>query len=156
MRSGQIRDVFIGIIFLAVQVILFRHLQIYGAESDLVLIYLLWICTKKDRTEALVYAAFFGFLQDAMTDMWGLHIFSKTLLIFVAHNYINKVSENRFILWQIFLILLGAAFLHNLILISLSRFVELYSSSIIIWPMLTIGSMYTAIIGSFLYLVRTE
>ena len=156
MRSEHIRDVFIGIIFLAVQVILFRHLQIYGAESDLVLIYLLWICTKKDRTEALVYAAFFGFLQDAMTDMWGLHLFSKTLLIFVAHNYINKVSENRFILWQIFLILLGAAFLHNLILISLSRFVELYSSSIIIWPMLTIGSMYTAIIGSFLYLVRTE
>lgn len=156
MRSEHIRDVFIGIIFLAVQVILFRHLQIYGAESDLILIYLLWICTKKDRTEALVYAAFFGFLQDAMTDMWGLHLFSKTLLIFIAHNYLNKVSENRFILWQIFLILLGAAFLHNLILISLSRFVELYSNSIIIWPMLTIGSTYTAVIGSFLYLIRTE
>jgi len=156
MRSEYIRDVFIGIIFLAVQVILFRHLQIYGAESDLVLIYLLWICTKKDRTEALIYAALFGFLQDAMTDMWGLHIFSKTLLIFIAHNYLSKVAENRFILWQIFLILLGAAFLHNLILISLSRFVELYSSSVIILPMLTIGSIYTAIIGSFLYLVKTE
>ncbi len=156
IRSEHIRDLLIGFVFLAVQVILFRHLQIYGAETDLILIYLLWICTKKNRTEALLYAALFGFLQDAMTDLWGLHTFTKTLLIFISHNYLNKVSENRFILWQIFLILLAAAFLHNMIMILLGSFLELYSSSIIAWSMLTIGSVYTAIIGSFLYLVRTE
>lgn len=156
IRSEQIRDLLIGLIFLAVQVILFRHLQIYGAESDLILIYLLWICTKKNRTDALIYAAVFGFLQDSMTDMWGLHTFTKTLLIFIAHNYLSKISENRFILWQIFLILLAAAFLHNMILILLSSFVEIYSSTTVAWSMLTIGSFYTAVIGSFLYLVRSE
>lgn len=156
IRSEQIRDLLIGLIFVAVQVILFRHLQIYGAESDLVLIYLLWICIKKNRTDALLFAAFFGFLQDSLTDMWGLHTFTKTLLIFIVHNYLNKISENRFILWQIFLILLAAAFFHNLILIILSKFVEIYSSTMIAWSMLTIGSLYTAVIGSFLYLVRSD
>lgn len=140
---------------LAMQVILFRHLQIYGSEPDLVLIYLLWLCTKKNRTETLIYAAVFGLLQDSMTDLWGLHTFSKTLLIFIAYNYLNKVSENRIILWQSFLVLLAAAFLHNLIFISLSTFVELYSSALLAWSMLIIGSIYTALIGSFLYLVRT-
>jgi len=156
IRSENVRDLLIGLIFLAIQVILFRHLQIYNAESDLILIYLLWLCTKKDRTEVLLYAACFGFLLDSLTDLWGLHTFSKTLLIFLIHNYLNKVSENRFILWQIFLIILAASFLHNLILIALSTFVELYSSSLIAWSMLIVGSLYTAIIGSFLYLVRID
>jgi len=141
---------------LTVQVAIFRHLQIYGAETDLVLIFLLWLCTEKNRTETLIYAATFGFLQDAMTDLWGLHTFSKTLLIFVAHNYLNTISENRFILWQIFLILLGAAFIHNAILVSLSSFIELYTSSEVVWSMLTVGSLYTSIVGSFLYLVTIE
>lgn len=155
IRSESLKDLLTGLAFLAVQIILFRHLQIYHAESDLILIYLLWLCTKKKRTEAVIYTAFFGFLQDSMTDLWGLNMFSKTLLIFLIHNYLNKISENRLILWQIFLIILAATFLHNLILITLSTFVELYASSLIAWSMLSVGSIYTAVIGSFLYLVRT-
>ncbi len=156
MRSQQLRYAIIGLIILAVQVALFRHLQIYGAEADLVLIFLLWLCIQKNRTETLLYAAAFGFLQDAMTDLWGLHTFTKTLLIFIAHNYLNKISENRFMVWQIFLLLLGSAFLHNAILIGLSSFIELYSSSSVAWSMLTVGSLYTSIVGSFLYLVIAE
>jgi len=156
MRSETIRDLFIGLIVVAIQVILFRHLKIYGAESDLVLIWLLSLCLRKSRTEMLLYAAFFGLLQDSLTDLWGLHTFSKTLLIFVSYGYLNKISENRFIIWQTFLVILAAASLHNLILASLSGFVELYSSSAIFWSMVIGGSLYTAVIGSFFYLVRTE
>ncbi len=140
---------------LALQVILFRHLQIYGAESDLVLIWLIWLCTRKSRTEVLLFAALFGFLQDALTDMWGLHMFSKTFLVFIVYHYLNRISENRLMIWQIFLILLSIVFLHNLILIGLSRFVELYSNPYLYGSMLIAGSIYTAVIGSFLYLVRT-
>ncbi len=139
---------------LALQVVLFRHLQIYGAESDLVLIYLLWLSTKKGRTETLIFAAFFGFLQDAMTDLWGLHTFSKTFLIFVLHNYLSKVSENRFILWQIFLLILFAAFIHNMVFVGLSLFAEIYSGTTLIWSILLIGSIYTAVIGTFLHIVK--
>lgn len=156
MRSETIRDLFIGFLTVAVQVILFRHLKIYGAESDLVLIWLLSLSMRKSRTEMLLYAAFFGLLQDSLTDLWGLHTFSKTLLIFVSYGYLNKISENRFIIWQIFLVILAAATLHNLILAGLSGFVELYSSSVILWSILIGGSLYTAVIGSFLYLVKTD
>lgn len=156
IRSENIRDFLKGLGMLAVQIILLRHLQIYGAEADLILIWLLWLCTRKTRTEALLFAAFFGFAQDAMTDLWGLHTFSKTLLVFIFHNYLGKLSENRFILWQIFLILLASAFFHNLIFILLSSFAGIYATGIMAWSMLLGGSVYTAIIGSFLYLVRTE
>lgn len=148
--------IFIGLMMLATQVILLRHLQVYNAEADLILIFLLWLCSKKTRTEVLVFAAVFGLTQDAMTDLWGLNMFSKTLLIFFFHNYMSNLSENRLILWQIFLILLLATFLHNLIFILLSNFIDLYTTGIVAWSMLIGGSLYTAIVGSFLHLVRNE
>ncbi|MEX2586152.1 MAG: rod shape-determining protein MreD [Balneolaceae bacterium] len=153
-REANIRDLAIGLLLLAIQVVLLRHLQIFGAEGDLVLVYLLWICTRRNRTEAILYAALFGLLQDGLTDLWGLHTFSKTLLIFFVYNYLNKVSENRFLVWQVFLIVLVMAFFHNLILIFLSGFTELYSSSWLTWSILLVGSLYTALIGSFLYLIK--
>jgi rod shape-determining protein MreD len=155
-RSDNIRDFFIGLGLLAVQVILFRHLKIYGAEADLLLILLLWLSIRKNKTEILLFAAGFGLLQDALTDLWGLNMFSKTFLLFFAHNYLNKISENSLILWQIFLILLIAAFAHNFVLLSLSMFVEIYTTGINFWTLLLGSSLYTAAVGSFLYLTRSE
>lgn len=155
-RSDNIRDVFIGLGLLAVQVILLRHLKIYGAEADLLLIFLLWLSTRKNKTEILLFAAGFGFLQDALTDLWGLNMFAKTFLLFFAHNYLNKISENSLILWQIFLILLIAAIAHNFVLLSLSMFVETYTTGINFWTLLLGSSLYTAVVGSFLYLTRSE
>jgi len=153
-RTAHLRDLLIGLAVLTVQIVLLRHLQIFGAEGDLILIYLLWICTRRSRTEALLYAGLFGLFQDAMTDLWGLHTFSKTLLIFFVYTYLNKVSENRIVVWQVFLIILVMAFFHNLILVFLSSFTDLYASSWLTWSILLIGSLYTALIGSFLYLVK--
>jgi rod shape-determining protein MreD len=155
-RSDNIRDFFIGLGLLAVQVILFRHLKSYGAEADLLLILLLWLSIRKNKTEILLFAAGFGLLQDALTDLWGLNMFSKTFLLFFAHNYLNKISENSLILWQIFLILLIAAFAHNFVLLSLSMFVEIYTTGINFWTLLLGSSLYTAAVGSFLYLTRSE
>jgi rod shape-determining protein MreD len=155
-RSDNIRHFFIGLGLLAVQVILLRHLKINGAEADLLLIFLLWLSTRKNRTEILLFAAVFGFLQDALTDLWGLNMFSKTFLLFFAHNYLNKISENSLILWQIFLILLIASLAHNFVLLSLSMFVEIYSTGISFWTLLLGSSLYTAVVGSFLYLTRSE
>lgn len=154
--SENIRHFFIGLGFLGIQVILLRHLKVYGAEADLILVYLLWLCTQKSRTEALLFAAVLGLMQDAMTDLWGLNMFSKTLLVFLAHNYLKKISEHRFILWQIFIILLVTSLLHNAMIILLSLFSELYTTGTVLLPILIGGSIYTALAGSFIYLVRTE
>ncbi len=140
----------------AIQVILFRNLRIFDSEADLVLIFILWMCTKRTKTESLLFAALFGLLQDAMSDLWGLHMFSKTFLVFILHTYLNRISENRFIFWQIFLIVLAAAIIHNLIFFGVSLFSEAYASTHIGWNLIFISSLLTAILGSFLHLVRSD
>jgi rod shape-determining protein MreD len=140
----------------AIQIVLFRNLRIFDAEADLVLVFILWMCTKRTKTESILFAALFGLFQDAMTDLWGLHMFSKTFLVFILHSYLNRISENRFIFWQIFLIVLAAAFIHNLVFFGVSLFSETYASGFIVWNLLLVSSVLTATLGSFLHLVRND
>lgn len=139
-----------------IQVVLFRNLRIFDAEADLVLVFILWMCTQRTKTESLLFAALFGLLQDSMTDLWGLHMFSKTFLVFILHSYLNRISENRFIFWQIFLIILAAAIIHNLVFFGVSLFSEAYASSYIGWNLIIVSSILTATLGSFLHLVRND
>ncbi len=156
IRSENIRLFFIGLGIVAIQIVLLRHLEIMGAESDLVLIFILWLATKKNRTEVLLYAAFLGFLQDALTDLWGLNMFSKTVLVFILYGYLNRISQNKLLFRQVFLIVLVAALIHNVIFYGVSLFTELYSPGFFIWSLLIVSSLFTAIVGSFLYLVRED
>lgn len=156
IRSENIRIFFIGLGIVAIQIVLLRHLQIYGGESDLVLLFLLWLCVKKSRTECLLYAAFLGLLQDAMTDLWGLHMFSKTLLVFILYGYLNRIAQNKFILWQVFLVILMAAFIHNIIFFGVSLFSDLFASGFVTWSLLGVSTLFTAVLGSFLHLVRDD
>lgn len=156
IRSDYLKLSLIGLGMVAVQIILLRHLKIYGAESDLILLFLLWLCTRQSRTECLVFAASLGLFQDALTDLWGVHMFSKTLMVFVIHHFLNRTSENRFLIWQVFLIILGAAFLHNLVFYFVSSFSGLYAGSFVAGSIIFISTIFTAILGSFLHLVRTD
>lgn len=156
IRSENIRQIFIGLGIVGIQTVLLRHLEIYGAEADLVLIFLLWICTKREKTDAVIFAACLGFLQDAMTDLWGLHMFSKTLLIFILHGYLKRISKTRFIFWQVFLLIVLAAFIHNLIFYGVSLFSGLYTSGSFLWSLLLVSPAFTALVGSFLHLVRED
>lgn len=156
MRSENIRQILIALGIVGIQTILLRHLEIFGAEADLVLVFLLWICTKRPKTDALLFATFLGFLQDAMTDLWGLHMFSKILMVFILHGYLNRISKARFIFWQVFMLILSAAFLHNIIFYGVSLFSGLYTSGAILWSLLLVSPLFTAIIGSFLHLVRED
>ncbi|MCC5915466.1 MAG: rod shape-determining protein MreD [Balneolaceae bacterium] len=155
-RSDTLRTLLYGIAFVVIQVVLFRNLRVFEAEVDIVLIFILWLCTRKSRTQVLLYAALLGFMQDAMSDLWGLHMFSKTLLVFILHSYLNRISENQFMFWQIFLILLAITMVHNLIFLGLSLFSSIYSAGFIFWSLLLVGSLLTSVTGSFLHLVRSE
>lgn len=156
IRSENIRIFFTGLGIVAIQIVLLRHLQIYGGESDLVLLFLLWLCVKKSRTECLLYAASLGLMQDAMTDLWGLHMFSKTLLVFILYGYLNRIAQNKFILWQVFLVILMAAFIHNVIFFGVSLFSDLFASGFVAWSLLGVSTLFTAVLGSFLHLVRDD
>lgn len=156
MLSKNARLILAGLGIVIIQTVLFRHFEIFGSEADLVLVFTLWICAKKNKTSALLFAAFLGFFQDAFTDLWGLHMFSKTLLVFILHNYLNRISKTGFIFWQVFLVILVSAIIYNFIFYGVSLFSGLSVTSGTFWWFLLLSSLFTAIIGSFLYLVRDD
>lgn len=155
MNLRQLKDFGIGLGFLALQIVLFRHLKIYEMQADIVLVFLIWYMTKRDRTTAIVMAALLGFFQDALLDLWGLNMFSKTLIIFSVYNIIPKTKEIRLLLGQVFLTILLIALAHNLVYLGLNSVVEQYAAELMFWRQLAGNSVYTAIVGSFIYLFRT-
>jgi len=139
-----------------VQVVLLRHLTIYDAKSDLVLIFVLWICTKRPKTEAIFITAFAAFFQDALTDLWGLNLFCKVLTVFMLHNFLNRTSENKFLVWQIFLIVAGSSLLHNIFFYVVSSLSGIYASDFVVISLLLVSTLFTAILAGFLHLVRSN
>lgn len=155
MNPERFKNIGAGFLFLLLQVVLFRHLDIYQIQPDLVLIFLVWYMARKDRTAALLMAAGLGFFQDALLDLWGLNMFSKTLLIFISYNFIPRGSEKRLLVGQVFLIIIIASLLHNLIFLALNSLIEIYSAEMFFWRQLFGSSLYTAIVASFIQLFRT-
>lgn len=155
-KTGYLKTLLFGTGIVAIQIILLRHLTIFGAESDLVLLFLIWLCTKRSRIECLIFAALLGFMQDALTDFWGVHMFSKVFTVFVVHNFLSRTSENKFLIWQTFLIILAIAFIHNLVMLFVTIFSDLYASDFVFLSLLFAGSVFTAVVGSFLQLVRVD
>lgn len=155
-QLGNVRLFFIGLGIVAIQIILLRHLEIFGSTSDLVLLFLVWLCTKKNKVACLIFAAILGLFQDALTDLWGLHIFSKTLLVFILHGYLNRIKENQLLFWQGFLIILMCAFIHNLTFFGVSIFSGLHTTGVLTFSLLLYSPLYTSIVGSFLHLVKED
>lgn len=156
-RISNIRLVLIGLGFVTLQVVLLRHLQIFDAEPDLILIFLLWLCKSKSRTTVLLFAALLGFMQDALLDLWGIHLFSKTLMVFILHPTLNRISKNKFIFWQVLIIVFASALIHNIAFFGVTLFAELYSSGgaqLVI--RLLLSAIYTAFLGAFLQLVMED
>lgn len=156
MNRERFKDVVIGLGFVALQIVLFRHLKIFDMEADLVLIFLVWYMTRSDRTSAILMAAGLGLVQDALLDLWGLNMFTKVLITFSLYNFIPKRSNIRLLLGQVFLIIFFVAIVHNLIFLGLNSFVESYSAELLFWKRLAGNSIYTAIVGSFIHLFRTS
>jgi len=149
------RDLLIGIICVLLQVSIFRHLRIFGTSADIVLIYLLWIMTVRDRTTAIWTAATLGLLQDALLDLWGLNMFAKVAIAFFGYNMMPKQSGSRLLTGQIFLMVLMFSIAHNLLFLLAASFIESYAIESLFWYMLLIGSLYTAITASIVHLFRT-
>lgn len=156
MNPERLKNIGLGISFLLLQILLFRHLKIYQIQPDLILIFLVWYMTKKDRTSALLMAAGFGFLQDALLDLWGLNMFTKTLLTFIGYNFIPRGSKKRLLVGQVFLTMLIASLLHNLIFLGLNVVIQNYSAEFYFWRHLLGNSLYTAVVASFIQLFRTN
>lgn len=156
MNTERFKYIGVGLGFLAIQVVLFRHLRIYHIEPDLVLIFLIWYISRKDRTSALFMAAGLGFFQDALLDLWGLNMFSKTLLTLIGYNFIPKNSEVRLLTGQVFITVLIASLVHNLIFLALNSIILNYSGELFFWRHWLGSGLYTAVVAGFIRLFRTK
>jgi len=156
IRSETLRFLMLGLGAVIIQIVLLRHLTVFNAESDLVLIFALWLCTQRPKTEALIITAIAAFFQDALTDLWGLNLFSKVLTVFILHSFLNRTSERSFLAWQIFLIVAGASFLHNFFLYTVSFLSGLFASEYVVVSLLLASTFFTALLGSFLHLVLSR
>lgn len=156
MNPERLKNFGIGLAFLLIQIVLFRHLKILQVQPDLLLIFLVWYMGRKDRTSALIMAAMLGLLQDAMLDLWGLNMFSKTLLVFMSYNFIPKGTKKQLLIGQVFLTIFIAAFIHNLIFLGLNAAIENYTAEFYFWQHLLGSSLYSAFVASFVQLFRTN
>ena len=156
MSSKLARHLAYGLFFILLDVLFFQHLKIFGASIDPVLFFLLWLIQKYDRTQLIIFTAVLALIQDAFFDFWGIMMFSKSLTLFIVYNFIRRRSEAQLLLWQIFLIILAAAFIHNIILFVLSSFFSAYAAGYSPFTIIIGNSIYTASIGILIYIFRVR
>jgi|AntRauTorcE11897_2_1112592.scaffolds.fasta_scaffold00096_44 rod shape-determining protein MreD len=154
MSPEVFKDFIIGCCFIIAEVLIFQHLSFFGATPDPLLIYVLWLAIKYDRVQLVIFAAILGFFQDALFDFWGLNMFAKTLMCFSFFNFVNQNKEGRLLIWQIFLVLFAASIFHNFIFLGLSSFIEAYTSGFIPIIFILGNSLYTALLGSMLFIFK--
>lgn len=156
MRSTTLQQVLWGLAIVLLQILLFRHLQFFGTHPDLILVYLLWIIATRDRTTALVAAAGTGFLQDLFLDQWGLNMMAKTLTTFLIYNFFPKVSDARMMLYQIFILVLLASLVHNLVYLGVALFADIFAADAVFWRFWIGNSIFTAVLGTFIYMFKFD
>lgn len=154
MNANIVKDFLWGLFFVLIEVVIFQHLNILGATPDPLLIYLLWLAIKYDRFHLILFAATLGFIQDALFDFWGFNMFAKTLLFFMFYRFLNRFSENRLLIWQIAIIVFACSFFHNVIFLGLSSFSNAFATGYIPIIFLLGNSLYTALLGSILFIFK--
>jgi len=156
MRTSIFKYLITGILLLIGQVIIFRHLQIFGSEPDMVFIFVLFFAHYFDRTRSLIIAAVFGLAYDAFLDLWGLHMFAKVLTVMLFYQLIPRPEESKPQAAQVLLIMLVLTFFHNGVFLGVSAFVQSLSTMAHFWEILIGKTVFTTIVGTFLYFFKSE
>lgn len=156
MNSSIIRHIFLAFLALASQIMLFRHLRIFGAETDVVLIFIIWLMSIQSRTTVLVFAAVLGLFQDALLDLWGLNMFSKVLLVMLFYNLAPKSDDPKQPFARFFIVFAGMTLFHNIILVLLASFVQSLSASAVVGRVLVGNTLFTSLTGSFIHTIKED
>lgn len=149
-NTFQVRDGLIGLLLLLMQFLIFQHLPIAGSRPDLLLIYLFWITTRYSKVQSLIISFISSFILDAMLDLWGLHMFSNTVLILAGFELIQNFSGRKLMFWQVFLLLTVTGLIKYTIFLALAGVANAYQVPSFTITMIVIGTLYTALIGSLL------
>jgi rod shape-determining protein MreD len=156
MNIQTLKHTALGIGAVILQLIFFRHLKILGTQPDFVLLFIIWFITKSNRTAAILMAAMLGLAQDAFLDIWGLHMFSKTLFTFLGYQTVSTSIDLRIQLPRVIAVVFIASLIHNLIFIIASSFVANYTAELLFWKILIGSSIYTSVLAGIIQLFRAR
>jgi|SRR5699024_5672171 len=155
MNTKQFKNFGLGLGALLLQILAFRHLTILGVQPDIIIIFLVGHMSSNSRTSSLLMAALLGFGQDFFLDLWGLNMFSKTLVVYLGHRFVTKNQKVRLSTRQVFITVLLVAMLHNIIFQGTNTLLN-FSGELSFWKNLLGNSFYTATLASFIYLFKTN
>lgn len=144
----------LGLVFTLMQVALLQHLTIYEVYADLIFIFLVWSTLKLERSEVLILAATLGFLQDALTDVWGLNLFSKVIFFYMGYRLIHRLKDNILTNGQIFLVILICVALYEVLFFSVAGISERFSTHNHYFSMIVVGTFYTGSVGIIAHLLN--
>ena len=156
MKPSLGLDLIIAFVFLTMQIMLFRHLDIWGLQADVMFLFVLWICAHRNRTYALGIAAVSALMLDILTDTWGVHLFSKTLLVLGAQRLVSQQAENKLLPGQTFMLILSIAIVYNLVFLLVSSFAGIYDTNLMFIKYWIGNSVYTALVGIIFYLLTSD
>lgn len=154
MNKETIKDFVIGLCFVLSEVLIFQHLSLFEAYPDPLLIFLLWLALRYQRMQLIIFAGVLALFQDILFDYWGLNMFAKVLMCFVSYNFINKNTEGRLLIGQVFLTIAAASIFHNVVFVGLSSFVDAYATGFSPLIFVIGKSLYTATLGTMLFIFR--
>lgn len=92
------RYALIGLAVFLAQWLVFGRLSVFGATPDAVLLFVAWLGLREGRRYGLVAGFALGLLMDAATEMWGIHMFAKSLVGFLVGLF--PASERETLLIQ--------------------------------------------------------
>ncbi|ARA94848.1 rod shape-determining protein MreD [Rhodothermaceae bacterium RA] len=147
-----VRHLLIGLGLFLLQWLLLGRLQILGAMPDACLLYVAWLGLRYGRLPASVAGFALGFLMDAAYGLWGIHMFTKTLVGFLVGLFPTERETLRILPQQAFVGGLVIALVHNGLLIA---FVALQSgarTAFLINAVWLGSAVYTALLGTLVAL----
>jgi rod shape-determining protein MreD len=122
-----LRDLLIGLLVVVFQITIFRHLRVFGIEPDITLVLIFLWMVRYDRTKMIILAFLLGIAQDMLLDWWGLNMFANTLTVMILHSIVPKKEDSVLGVYPFSLYLALTVFTHQVIMLSLAEFSEVYS-----------------------------
>lgn len=108
------RHLFLGLIVVLLQWLIFGRLEMWGAYPDAVLLFIGWMGLRHGRLVGSASGFGFGLLLDLIYGTWGIHMFVKTLVGFLVGLFPAEDRETLLITpQQAFLGALVIALFHN-------------------------------------------
>lgn len=150
---GMLRDLIVGLLVVIFQITIFRHLRIFGIEPDITLVLIFLWMVKYDRTRMIILAFLIGFAQDMLLDWWGLNMFANTLTVMILHSIVPKKEDSVLGVYPFSLYLALTVFTHQVIMLSLAEFSDVYSLGDAFFGFLIGTTVFSTLMGILMYVL---